>query len=326
MARTINAKQITSFDRSVIELCKKISDALKDLIVGTANKKDFYNTYGKVSFTRDAGSGRGGGKLQRDALCTRGTTGKFPISNRNLRWNPLVVSNEEVCYAKKASALRVDGKKIIVDIVDGGKTKSYDADNYFTLAGRYTVTSEMWDQFADLFKDWTDSDWGNNSFFIRAFEACEWYDAVETFCVLGIAVASEIYNADFMKCYSVVTNILSKQMVDPKIKLPTKRFPADREDICFDPIIKLPISGNLNDFRFSVREDVWKPSWQKSKRDEGDDSSIQITHVLPLVEKEIRHISSNVRYGFRWTNVAMTDHSVEETVAFMERIVHANGE
>jgi len=48
-------------------------------------------------------------------------------------------------------------------------------------------------------------------------------------------------------------------------------------------------------------------------------------HVNPLIEKEIRHNSKNVRYGFRWSNVAMTDHSLEETLDFMEHIVRAHG-
>jgi hypothetical protein len=31
-----------------------------------------------------------------------------------------------------------------------------------------------------------------------------------------------------------------------------------------------------------------------------------------------------VRYGHRWCNVAMTDHSVEETVDFMKAVVSAH--
>ena len=66
---------------------------------------------------------------------------------------------------------------------------------------------------------------------------------------------------------------------------------------------------------------TWQPAWRSQKRGEGEDSSIQIMHVIPLVENELRHTSKNVRYGHRWCNVAMTDHSLDETLNFMEYIV-----
>jgi len=72
------------------------------------------------------------------------------------------------------------------------------------------------------------------------------------------------------------------------------------------------------------REIRWKPNWITNKRKEGDDWSVQIMHVAPLMENEIRHTAANVRFGHRWCNVAMTDHSVEETLNFMEFIVKAH--
>jgi hypothetical protein len=51
---------------------------------------------------------------------------------------------------------------------------------------------------------------------------------------------------------------------------------------------------------------------------------MQIVHVNPLIESEVRHNAANVRFGHRWCNVAMTDHSIEETVDFMEYIVKAH--
>lgn len=44
-------------------------------------------------------------------------------------------------------------------------------------------------------------------------------------------------------------------------------------------------------------------------------------HVKPLIETEIRHNSSNVRYGHRWCNIAMTDHDLAETLAFMKEVI-----
>jgi hypothetical protein len=60
------------------------------------------------------------------------------------------------------------------------------------------------------------------------------------------------------------------------------------------------------------------------KRGEGEDSSIQLMHVDPLVDEKIMHNVANVRYGHRWCNVSMTDHSLCETLDFMEFIIKAH--
>lgn len=86
--------------------------------------------------------------------------------------------------------------------------------------------------------------------------------------------------------------------------------------MCKTSILKNP--SNLPD---RARIETWQPAWRNQKRGEGEDSSIQIMHVVPLVENELRHNSKNVRYGHRWCNVAMTDHSLDETLDFMEYIV-----
>ncbi len=61
-----------------------------------------------------------------------------------------------------------------------------------------------------------------------------------------------------------------------------------------------------------------------NKRSEGEDQSLQLMHIEPLTEIEIRHHAGNVRFGHRWCNVAMTDHSVEETLNFMEYVLKAH--
>ena len=48
---------------------------------------------------------------------------------------------------------------------------------------------------------------------------------------------------------------------------------------------------------------------------------MQIMHIEPLVEGKMLHKAKNVRFGHRWCNVSMTDHSIEETVEFMDFIV-----
>lgn len=82
--RTISASFLTKKDEQILDLCGKISDTIVAGIANDEDKKRFVKEYGKISKSRDAGLGLGGGKLQRDALCTRGIQGKLPFSNRNL--------------------------------------------------------------------------------------------------------------------------------------------------------------------------------------------------------------------------------------------------
>jgi hypothetical protein len=42
-----------------------------------------------------------------------------------------------------------------------------------------------------------------------------------------------------------------------------------------------------------ARAKVWQPAWRSTKREEGEDSSIQLMHVQPLVEVEPRHHAGN---------------------------------
>jgi hypothetical protein len=86
------------------------------------------------------------------------------------------------------------------------------------------------------------------------------------------------------------------------------------------PLCLKTFSTGLEDFRFADRLVNWQPTWAASKRSEGEDSSTQIMHVVPLSENVSNHNASNVRFGHRWCNVAMTDHSIDETVKFFEYI------
>jgi len=117
---------------------------------------------------------------------------------------------------------------------------------------------------------------------------------------------------------------LSKQTIDKKITLPSKVFPNKKSDFINCPMCKVSITGNQANMPERKRGEVWQTAWRKTKRGEGEDSSIQIMHVNPLIEKTIGHNAENVRYGHRWCNVSMTDHSLEETLDFMEYIVRAH--
>lgn len=324
--RTISASFLTEKDRKIIELCEKISKTIENKISDRTKRAKFHDEWGKVSYTRDAGAGRGAGKLQRDALCTRGRTGKHPISNRNLRWHPLVVSADDVNYAERVVRIIVDNDLLYFVIRNAdGKEERIPSDKIFELEKRYAAPSKVWQEHASVLRNWNDTQWTQNSCIIPALESCEWYDAVEAYAALGISIAVALYNLNFDEIYGLIIEILKSQDIDNKISLPSKKFPEEKDDLILCPMSRIPISQNLNKYRFEARGQVWQPNWSNSKRDEGDDSSLQIMHVNPLVEAEQRHAADNVRYGFRWCNIAMTDHSLEETLDFMEDIVRVHG-
>ena len=86
------------------------------------------------------------------------------------------------------------------------------------------------------------------------------------------------------------------------------------------------MNESLKQFRKGERPNSWKPSWTKNKTKEGDDDSLQITHLKPLVEDEERHNAFNCSYGHRWCNVAMTDHNLEESLKLFQHVVKVHDE
>lgn len=327
--RTISASFLTGLDGRVIRLCESISDSIGEAITDAAGRKDFRNQYGKISNTRDAGTGVGAGKLQRDALCTRGRQGKAPFSNRNLRWHPLVVAAEKPPFAKEIERIEIQGtgnaQTFNFVIKDArGRQRKFPADKVYSMSERFVALPKHWMPHIDALRHWSDALWTQNSCVIAAQESGDWRDAVETYAVLGIAIAVEFYGADFDELYGKVVSLLRGQSVDRKITLPTKYFPIADNDILQCPLCRRRASATLEDFRKAERGETWQPAWRTSKQSEGDDSSIQLMHVNPLVEREIRHRADNVRYGHRWCNVAMTDHSLDETLNFMEFVVNAH--
>lgn len=322
MGTTCSAKCLTDFDRKVIDLCKEISDKVKSLLP-TKYQNQFYEEYGKIAYTRDSGSGRGGGKLERDAITTRGRTGKAPFSNRNLRWHPLVAASNAVPFAKEVERVEIneDNKLVFVVKLKNGELRKYRSDEVHELPERYVVTSDKWEPLKEKLKGWSQTEWDKNLCLIPSLECCEWYDSVETYAVLAISVACGLFEGNFNEIYNAVVDILKNQSIYTNgVKLPTPLFPRSEFDIICDPITKIRISESLDIFRKSARPKIWTPNWLTAKRDEGNDSSIQLMHLNPLIETEIRHRADNVRYGFRWSNVAMTDHSIEEAVDFFSYV------
>lgn len=327
--RTISASFLTDLDNKVIKLCEDISDVVFDSIGNRDFKTAFKKEYGKISYTRDGGLGLGGGKLQRDAICTRGRQGKAPFSNRNLRWHPLIVAENRPDFARSIERIEIDGdddSQVLVFIIKNpnGRNKKYPADKVHELPERYAALPEHWYPLIGRLRHWSDTLWTQNSCVIPALEACNWWDSVETYAILGVALAVDLYEARFEDLYSKICDTLHRQRIDKKVSLPSSLFPLKKEDIVSCPVCKIRVSKDLDSFRESERGATWQPAWRSSKKEEGDDSSIQVMHVTPLVEKEIRHNAGSVRYGHRWCNVAMTDHSLEETLDFMEYIIKAH--
>ncbi|PIS42841.1 MAG: hypothetical protein COT24_01405 [Candidatus Kerfeldbacteria bacterium CG08_land_8_20_14_0_20_40_16] len=322
--RTISANFITAKDSKIISLCEKISNLIMGEIKDKNSQKEFLKDFARISYTRDAGAGVAAGKLQRDALCTMGRQGKAPFSNRNLRWHPLVVAETPISYAKEIDKIKIEGKdesQTLIFVING---KKYPSSKVHELNQRYVALPKHWLPHIDSLKHWSDTLWTQNSCVIPALESCEWYDAVETYAILGITIGIEMYKVDFRKVFDAITSLLKKQSIDKKIELPSKDFPNKKSDFVNCPMCTVPISGNVSNMPRRKRGTIWQPAWRRTKRSEGEESSIQIMHVNPLIEKVVNHNAKNVRYGHRWCNVSMTDHSLEETLDFMEYIVRAH--
>ena len=320
--RTVSADILTRLDEQVLDICEELSDFIVSDIKESF-QSEFKNTYAKISRTRDARIGVGGGKLQRDALCTRGRQGKAPFSNRNFRWHPLVAADQKPAFAEEVGCIEVEEETLV--FIAGNPQRRYPSGLVHTMPRKFVVLPTHWFSHLNTLRYWGDTQWTQNSCVISAMEAANWWDAVESYAVLGMSIAINFYEADFQKLYVGVVKILRESKIGSE-KLPSDKFPKEDcyEDITACPVCKKPVNSDLSEFRKEERVKAWEPAWSRSKKGEGDDSSIQIMHVAPLVESQMRHNAENVRYGHRWCNVAMTDHSLEETLDFMQHVVNVH--
>lgn len=323
--RTISANLTTEMDKKVIEFCGEISTKIQTFISSVEDKKKFNNEFGKISFSRDAGAGRGAGKLQRDALCTRGITSKGPFSNRNLRWHPLVLANKHINGIKTIEKIEIEGdgdsQTLVFIIKLNNKLKRIQSDLVYTLPERFETLPEHWSPHIDKLKLWNDVLWTQNSCLITAFEACDWKDAIESYAVLAISIAVDNFGIDFDLVYKEVYKLLENQNIDKSIKLPSNIFPTNKDEIICCPLCKVPKSKNPAELPKRIRDDRFNFGFGGSRREQGDDNSMQIMHIEPLNENIFKHNAKNVRFGHRWCNVAMTDHSIDQTLDFMQYIV-----
>jgi len=323
--RTAGAGLLTEKDEKILKLAFKISNTLKDCLVND-HKNNFNDEYGKISRTRDAGTGQGGGKLQRDALTTRGRQGKAPYSNRNLRWHPLILSYNKPNYASEIDNIRIEGNNpyTLIFQIDGTE---YRPEEVYKLSEPHVALPEHWEPHIDTLKKFTDSDWTANSCLIPAQEYSPWYYSIQSYVVLGIAVVTNLYQIADDSYIKKIIEILRSQDIDSSLNLLDKNFNLLLEDI--EEISKCPLclrylKEKPAGLPGSNREKTFQPPWRPTKREEGNEESIQLLHTKPLIESEIRHKPEYVRYGHRWCNISMTDHSIDETLDFMEQILKAH--
>jgi hypothetical protein len=162
--RTISASFLTNLDTEVFEICNQISQVIFNSLPNRDAQRHFKENFGKLSKTRDAGAGRGGGKLQRDALCTRGVQGKAPFSNRNLRWHPLVVAEREVTFAKPIERIEIEGEdnsQTLIFVTESGE--KFPSERVHELSERYVVLPKHWFPHIERLRLWNDLLWTQNN-------------------------------------------------------------------------------------------------------------------------------------------------------------------
>lgn len=314
---TAGNKLLTKRDQLFLQAGADLGVVLAET-VPSSRREEFKSDWSRVSTnTRDAGYGRGGGALQRDAFCTRGHGGKVPLSNRNLRWHPLVAAYR-IPQGFEPMTVRVSGKNLV--FVDRAG-QDWPVEHVHKLTKPHCVEYESWQAIAELVKDWSHSDWTQNSVVIPASEYCSAEDALETFAILGVTAAS-VCGASGKDAYVRASGFLREFGTDNSLPVPSLRFPDETRviDLVVCPLCRENVVGPPGRVELARREPTWSAPWLSRKRGEGEGSSIQLTHVRPLIEREVRHTAEFTRYGHRWCNVAMADNDLDDVVAFFHRV------
>jgi len=165
----------------------------------------------------------------------------------------LLVAENPILFAKEIERIEIEGedeRQTLNFIIkkDYGKEEVYPSDRVHELPERFVALPKHWFPHINKLKNWNDTQWTQNSCVIPAYECCDWFHSIETYAVLGIAVAVDFYNSDFNVLYKDILNILKNQQISKSIKLPTKQFPKDKFEFLSCPICKKRISEDLNQF------------------------------------------------------------------------------
>jgi len=301
--RIISASFLTDFDKKVIELCEKISDTIFNSITDKELRKEYNNLFGKVIYTRIATPKVL--KIQKDALYINN---ELVDNFTQIRWHPLLESENEIEHAKKIVRIQTKSKNNkeffesdkLLTIQHDGKFLDFWIDDSFNLPERYYFILEEKEFYpfrGDIF-----------NYFIPSKESCNWWQAVEVFAHLSITVAVNFFSIDFHSIYEKIVNILSHQEIDKKIEIPSLQFSKLFDDFIICPLCKTKITDE------TVKESLLSKI-----------SALQLIYIKPLIENEIRHNASNVRYGHRWCNKVLNGYSVEQTINIFGEILKSHG-
>ena len=145
-----------------------------------------------------------------------------------------------------------------------------------------------------------------------------WYDALETFALLGIIIAISKFNCDFNTIYQKIINFLKSIDIDGK-ELPADNFPQPDINLAMCPICLTPINQQPAALGIIERSPSWIAPWKRKKK-EPEDSDIHTFHMNPLIESKIRHNAKNVRFGHRWCVIGKQNHTVDYFVEYMNRV------
>ena len=349
---TADQRYLTEFERTLLKFCKKIIDIASGFIQNNDLKKEFSEKWGKIAYHRSAGAGKNAGKLQRDNLHTRGQGAKNPLSNRNFRWTPLIIAKKLPSWAKSIEEIQYDStnKEVIFKIGGNFKTLKPGKGVYNLPLNEppYCVTEKHFHEFwskldASLKKEiaeFSESDWSKNATIIPASEYAYWTLAVESFIVCLFSVISAFYLKSTKLSVDLYREILDgwKKFISEHRSYVPKSNGKEQfllldiyddidsfvEELKRCPFCKVLLTEFPAGLEKEIRPENWSVSsfpWKSSKKKEGEKESIQLLHVKPLVEMEIRHTPDNVRYGHRWCNVAMADASLEYALRFFERVL-----
>jgi hypothetical protein len=331
----VSALELTEFDHKWLEIAKRLSSELGKLIHEEDKREEFFSKWAKIHFSRDAGVGRGGGKLQRDALCTRGRTDQSPFSNRNLRWHPLIIAQETPSWAITVEDISILGDKIYFVV----NNRAYSSEEVYKLESKqslgdylnepqittkkpYCAPYRLWENHRDSLEEWDDEKWTKNSCTIPVAEYSPAEYCIEVFALLAVAVLDNRFNVNYLTSLEVIMKVFKAVHYTP-----TRQFHEavnSIEDILLCPLCKARLNEPPAGISPKARPPIFQPPWREPKREEGEPESTQLFHVEPLIETEIRHTPKLTRYGHRWCNVAMADRSLEETINFMEAVVKAH--
>ena len=180
---TVSRTDLTLKDKNALLECGEIGKILTSCIPGDAPKEEFIKDYARINLSRDAGQGRGAGKLQRDAICTRGRQAKAPFSNRNLRWNPLVLSqNCPASFVSVEIAIDMVHKKLIFK---KSPTRNILPEDVWKEPKPLCICGAAWEPHKNTLRTWGQDDWVANWCGIPIIEYCSVEQAVCSYGILG---------------------------------------------------------------------------------------------------------------------------------------------